>query len=128
MWRALSASGARVREVRVEGGGKDRDLVIVPEAGERLRIIATGDVAVETLGRVTVRTGPIDAQSVRVTFSGERLVLERAEVLFDGSERDWENLWRRARTRSRPWWTEIEGGEELDLDWAMQVRLTIAGP
>jgi hypothetical protein len=126
MWRALSSTGAHVREVRVEGSGKERDLVIVPEHGERLRLIAAGDVAVETVGRVVVRASPVDAQSLRVTFSGERLVLERAEVYFDGSERDWENLWRRARMRSRPWWTET-AGDELDLDWAMQARLTIVG-
>ena len=127
MWRPLSLSGAPIREVRVEGSGKGRDLVIVPEQGERLRIVAAGDVAVETRGRVLVRTGPVDDVSLRVTFSGERLVLDRAEVFFDGTDHAWEDLWRRARMRSRPWWSEADG-DELDLDWAMLARLTIVAP
>lgn len=127
MWRALSVTGAQVRELRVEGSGKDRDLVILPQTGERLRIVAAGDVTVETRGRVLIRTSPVDESSLRVTFSGERLILERADVFFDGTDRDWDNLWRRARTRSRPWWSETDG-DELDLDWAMPARLTLVGP
>ena len=126
MWRALSTTGARVREVRVEGSGKGRDLVIVPDAGERLRIVISGDVAVDTRGSVRVRTGALDELSLRVAFSGDGLVLERADVFFDGSDRDWDEMWRRARMRSRPWWNEAEG-DELDLDWPMPARLTIAG-
>jgi hypothetical protein len=127
MWRSLSAAGAPVREVRIEGGAKGRDLVIIPERGERLRIVAAGDLEVATAGSVVVRSKPVGEHSHHVSFSGERLVLERADVFFDGSDRDWENLWRRARGRSRPWWRQGEG-DELDLDWAMVARLKIVGP
>lgn len=126
MWKALPATGTNVREVRVEGSGNARDLVIVPDAGERLRIMTSGDVAIETKGRVLVRAVPVDARSLRATFSGSGLVLERADVFFQGTDRDWDDLWHRARTRSRPWWSEVDD-EELDLDWAVQARLTISG-
>ena len=59
-----------------------------------------------------------------MTFSAPNAVLERAEVEFEGGEAEWEGLWRRARTRSRPWWRQGEG-EELDLDWAMPARVTV---
>ncbi|MBX3230328.1 MAG: hypothetical protein KIT84_03665 [Labilithrix sp.] len=126
MWRALPATGSPIREVRIEGSGRDRDLVITPISGERLRLVASGDINVETSGRVVVRTTPVDLKSLRVTFSGERIVLAQADVLFDGSEQAWENLWRQARMRSRPWWNEQ--GDELDLEWPMQAKLKIAGP
>ncbi len=126
MWRPLPPTGGRIREVRIEGSGKSRDLVILPEAGERLRIVAAGDTIVETAGRVIVRTAAIDAHSLRITYSGERLVLQQADVLFDGSEREWENLWRSARGRSRPWWNQADG-DELDLEWPMQARLKVVG-
>ena len=126
MWRSLPTAGTPVREVRIEGGVKGRDLVIVPERGERLRIVAAGELKVETAGSVIVRSTPVGEHSLHLIFAGERLLLERADVLFDGSERDWENLWRRARARSRPWWSQSDG-DELDLDWAMQARLRIVG-
>ena len=126
MWRALPTTGSPLREVRIEGSGKDRDLVIVPVTGDRLRIVASGDAVIETAGRVVVRTTPIDLKSLRVTFTGERLVLAQADVFFDGSDHAWENLWRQARMRSRPWWNEE--GDELDLEWPMQAKLKIAGP
>ena len=126
MWRSLPPTGAPVTEVRIEGGVKGRDLVIIPAHGERLRIVAAGELRIETAGSVVVCSRPVGEHSVHVIFSGERLLLERADVLFDGSERDWENLWRRARVRSRPWWLQTDG-DELDLDWAMQARLRLVG-
>jgi hypothetical protein len=124
MWKSLPPEGAALVEVRVEGSGKDRDVIIVPKAGERLRFPSAGDVAIETVGRVLVRTTAIDDTSVRITFSGD-LVLERAEVGFDGTAEEWQSLWRRARTRSRPWWRQSE--QEIELDWALNARLTIVG-
>lgn len=124
MWRALPQQGSALSEVRVEGGVKDRDVVIVPRSGEHLRIRAAGEIAIETLGLVVVRTAPIGDAAVRITFSGEELTLERAEVIFHGTERDWDELWRRARVRSRPWWNEDTG--EIELDWDLEVRLVVA--
>jgi hypothetical protein len=127
MWRALPTTAAPIREVRIEGSGKDRDLVITPMTGSRLRLLATGDIVIETAGRVVVRTTPVDLKSLSVTFSGERLVLEQGDVFFEGSEQAWANIWRQAQMKSRPWWNEAEG-DEIDLEWPMQVRLKIAGP
>jgi hypothetical protein len=125
MWKSLPPQGTAITEARIEGCGKDRDVIIVPKAGERLRFPVTGDLVIETIGRVVVRTSAIDEVSVRITFSGD-LVLERAEVVWSGNEDDWQGLWRRARTRSRPWWREDE--QEIELDWPFDTRLTIAGP
>lgn len=127
MWRPLPTTSKGIREVRIEGSGKDRDLVVTPTQGSRLRLVATGDIVIETAGKVIVRTTPIDLKSLRVTITGEKLVCEQADVFFDGSEQAWTNLWRQAQMRSRPWWNETEG-DELDLEWPMQARLKIVGP
>jgi hypothetical protein len=124
MWKALPQQGTPIAEVRIEGSGKGRDVVIVPRTGERLRLQAASDIAIETVGRVMVRTAAIDDISLRVTFSGD-LVLERGEVAFDGGEDEWQKLWRRAQTRSRPWWHQNE--QELELDWPFDMRITIVG-
>ena len=112
-------------EIRIEGNGKDRDLILVPKTGERLRIPATEDLTIETVGKVLVRTTSIDDKSMRIAFLGE-LVLERAELSFDGSDGQWQGVWRRARTRSRPWWRQGEA-QEIELDQAMHARLVVAG-
>mgnify|MGYP001107132680 FL=1 len=126
MWRTLPAHGTTIAEVRVEGSGEARDVVIVPKSGQRLRFPAAGDVIIETFGRVLVRTSAMDERSLRITYSAEHLFLERAEVAFDEGEAEWQNLWRRAQTRSRPWWRE--GDDEIDLDRALRARLTLHGP
>ena len=117
--------GAPLTEVRLEGSGKDRDIIIIPKSGERLRIPAMGDVTIETIGRVLVRTSSIDDVSMRITFLGE-LVLEVAELMFEGSEGQWQGLWRRARSRSRPWWRQGEA-QEIELDQALHARFVVAG-
>lgn len=127
MWRPLSLSGQPLREARIEGSGKDRDLVLIPVQGQRLRLLASGDIQVETAGRVFVRTSPIDLKSLRVTFHGDKLVCAAAEVFFEGGDDAWQRLWRQAQMKSRPWWNETEG-DELDLDLPMQARLRIVGP
>jgi hypothetical protein len=127
MWRALPTSGKPVREVRIEGSGRDRDLVIVPMQGQRLRLLASGDILIETGGRVMVRTTPLDLKSLRVTITGEKLTLEQSEVFFEGGDDAWQRLWRAAQMRSRPWWNETEG-DEIDLDLPMQARLKVVGP
>jgi hypothetical protein len=127
VWRALPTTGKPIREVRIEGTGRDRDLVLIPVQGQRLRLLATGDINIETGGRVMIRTTPIDLKSLRVTFSGSDLVLAQSEVFFEGGDDGWQRLWRQAQMRSRPWWNETEG-DELDLDLPMQARLKIVGP
>lgn len=117
--------GAPLTEVRLEGSGKDRDIIIISKSGERLRIPAMGDVTIETIGRVLVRTSSIDDVSMRITFLGE-LVLEVAELMFEGSEGQWQGLWRRARSRSRPWWRQGEA-QEIELDQALHARFVVAG-
>ena len=67
----------------------------------------------------------IDDVSMRITFLGE-LVLEVAELAFEGSEGQWDGMWRRARTRSRPWWRQGEA-QEIELDQALHARLVVAG-
>lgn len=101
--------------------------MLVPTEGQRIRLIATGDINVETSGRVLVRATPIDLKSLCVTFGGGDLVLAQSDVYFDGGDDAWQRLWRQAQMRSRPWWNEAEG-DELDLDLPMQARLKIVGP
>jgi hypothetical protein len=127
MWKRLPPHGQPLGEIRIEGSGKGRDVIIVPKAGERIRFPAAHDVLIETVGHVLVRTTPIDDLSVRVTFSGSgELRLGRAEVAWNGSEEAWSDLWRRARMRSLPWWREDE--QEIELDWVLEARLAIHGP
>jgi hypothetical protein len=124
MWRRLPQQGEALRELRLEGGGRDREVVIVPRTGGVLRFPSTTDAVIELVGHVYVRTSTGKGDAVRVTFSGRDLVLERAEVEFQGSEVDWDGMWRRARMRSRPWWNEGEA-DEIDLDWAMPASLLL---
>src|SRR5687768_11770500 len=107
MWRTLPQQAATIRRVSVHG---TNEIVIVPISGERLRLAARRTLDVETIGEVLVRSEP-ERNGLRVTFIAETLVLERAEVSFDGDDREWERLWRRARGRSRPWWREGEADE-----------------
>jgi hypothetical protein len=111
--------------VHLEGSGRDREVIIVPRAGGSLRFPSTNDVLIELVGHVLVRTTVGKGNAVRMTFSGKNLLLERAEVEFQGTEIDWDKMWRRAQTRSRPWWNE-GGADEVDLDWAMPASLLIA--
>lgn len=127
MWRALPTIGKPIREVRIEGSGRDRDLVLIPVQGQRLRLLASGDIHVETGGRVLVRTTPLDLKSLRVTFTGPDLVLAQSDVDFQGDDNAWQRFWRQAQARSRPWWNETDG-DELDLDLPMPARLKIVGP
>lgn len=117
--------GQAVAEVRIEGTGKDRDLVIVPKTGEHVRFPSTADVTVETEGRVIVRTSGSEDSSIRVTFTGD-LVLERGEVHWKEGEGEWQSLWRRARTRSRPWWRQADA-LEIEVDSALHVRIALVG-
>jgi hypothetical protein len=127
MWKQLPPHGQPLAEVRIEGSGKSRDVIIVPRRGERLRFPASEEIMVETVGHVLVRTTSIDATSIRLTFGGAGdLRLDRAEVSWSGSEDAWSDLWRRARMRSRPWWREEE--QEVELDVVLETRLTIACP
>jgi hypothetical protein len=125
MWRPLPQQGEVLREVHLEGIGKDREIIIVPRNGGSLRFPSTSDAMIEVVGHVVVRSTTGKGNAVRVTFSGRNLVLERGEVAFEGSEIEWESMWRRARTRSRPWWNE-GAADEIDLDWAMPAALLIA--
>jgi hypothetical protein len=123
MWRALPQQGTALREICVENGGRGSEVVILPASGERVRLPVTGELDIETVGRVRVRSSTRDDRALTI-LTGEKLELTRAEVAFDGTETQWEALWRRARTRSRPWWRDPED-TEIDLDFAMAVRLTI---
>jgi hypothetical protein len=124
MWRTLPQQGTKLRELRLEGGGRDREVVIIPREGEVLRFPSTPEVLLETVGRVLVRTEALKGSSIRVTFSAEVLTLERAQVEFEGSEIEWDGMWRRARMRSHPWWSD-NAVTEVDLDWAMPAHLVI---
>lgn len=122
MWRTLPHQGTAIRKLETH---RANELVIVPVTGERIRLAVRGSADIETVGNVAVRT-EADAQGLRVTFTSPNLVLERAEVSFDGDEREWEEIWRRARARSLPWWSEGDA-DELDLDWVLDVRLRLVG-
>jgi hypothetical protein len=127
MWKQLPQHGKPLAEVRIEGSGKSRDVIIIPRGGERLRFPASEEIMIETVGHVLVRTNSIDATSVRLTFGGAGdLRLDRAEVSWNDTEEAWNHLWRRARMRSLPWWREEE--QEIELDWVLEARLTIACP
>jgi hypothetical protein len=117
--------GQPLCEVRIEGNGSDRDVVIIPKAGEHVRFPSAGEIMIETSGRVFSRATGIEGGSIRVSFSGE-LVLERGEVRWNDSEAEWQALWRRARTRSRPWWHKAEG-QEIELDLPLDARFLIVG-
>jgi hypothetical protein len=125
MWRPLPQQGARVRAIQIEARGSDRSVVIVDETGERLRVPAP-DVYIETSGPIVAQTKPVKGVLLCVTFSARELVLARAEVDFDGTDVEWDKMWRRAQMQSRPWWQDDDtGGVETDLDWPMNVRLKL---
>ncbi len=124
MWKILPQQGQELRELRLEGSGNERHILIVPKSGERVRFPVSGDVKVATVGHVVIRSSPVDDSSSHMTFSGDGLTFQRAEVEFDGDEADWEKMWRRARGRSRPWWAQA-GADEVDLDWAMAASFVL---
>jgi hypothetical protein len=124
MWRSLPQEGSSLREVCIEANGTDSEIVIVPASGERVRLPIAGELDIETVGRIRVRSAAYGDSGVRTTFSGDGLELARAEVAFDGGEPEWNDMWRRARTRSLPWWRD-PSTEEIDLACAMGVRIRI---
>jgi hypothetical protein len=125
MWRRLLPEGTALREVSLESSDRGSEVVIVPTSGERVRVPVAGELDIETSGKVHVRSGARGDTGMRTTFSAtERLELACAEVAFDGSEPEWNDMWRRARTRSQPWWRD-PSSEEVDLDMAMSVRITL---
>jgi hypothetical protein len=124
MWRSLPLEGQPLSELRIEGNGTDRDVVIVPRTGELVRFPSAGEVMIETNGRVLSRATGIDG-SMRVTFSGD-LVLEHGQVRWNDGEAEWQALWRRARTRSRPWWYRAET-QEIELDLPLDARFVLVG-
>ena len=100
---------------------------LIPTQGQRLRLLATGDIVIETAGRVLVRTTPIDLRSLRVTFSGSDLVLATSDVFFEGGDDAWQRLWRQAQCAAAL--VERDRGRRIDLDLPMQARLLkIVGP
>lgn len=117
--------GQEIAEVRIEGSGQHRDLVVIPKTGEHVRLPSTADVTVETEGHVLVRAGSGDGGTLRVSFSGD-LLLGRGEIHWKQSETEWNGLWRRARTRSRPWWQNQEA-LEIELDGQLKARILIVG-
>jgi len=125
MWRTLPMEGQPLAELRIEGNGSARDLIVVPKAGEQVRFPSAGEIMVESVGRVLARTTPLEGGSLRVSFTAAELLLERGEVKWAEGEAEWHALWRRARTRSRPWWRE--SAPEIELDHALHARLTIVG-
>jgi hypothetical protein len=125
MWKRLPQHGGALREVRIEGSGRSRDVILVPCQGERLRFPTTEELVIETVGHVLVRSSSVNPTTLRVSFSSGELRLERAEVVWSGSEDAWSDLWRRAHMRSLPWWREEE--QEIELDWVLEARLTITG-
>lgn len=125
MWKQLPQHGMGLRELRIEGSGRSRDVVLVPLQGERLRFPTTDELVIETSGNMIVRSSSINPTTMRVSFSAGELRLQSAEVLWSGSEEAWSDLWRRAHMRSLPWWREEE--QEIELDWVLQARLLITG-
>ena len=123
MWKQLPQHGGALRELRIEGSGRSRDVILVPQQGERLRFPTTEELTIETSGHVLVRSSSVNPTTIRVSFSGGDLRLARAEVIWSGSEEAWSDLWRRAHMRSLPWWREEE--QEIELDWVLEARLTI---
>ena len=122
MWRVLPQQGSSLTRVEIH---RANELVIVPASGERLRLAVRGTAGIETVGNVLVRS-ETQGDRTRVTFTGDTLVLEHAHVTFEGDDREWADVWRRARTQSRPWWNADEG-DEIDLGWVGDVSLRIAG-
>jgi hypothetical protein len=117
--------GQSLCELRIEGNGKDRDVVIVPKTGEHVRFPSAGELMIETSGRVLARATGIEGGAMRVSFSGE-LMLEQGEVRWSEGEAEWQAVWRRARTRSRPWWHQTQA-QEIELDVPLDARFVLVG-
>jgi hypothetical protein len=89
--RALPLEGVPLRELTVQGNGKDAEISAVAADGRRF-LLGTCEPSLEIALRGTVLTQlhALDDVSLRVRYTAARLVLERAYVDYPGDEADWE--------------------------------------
>jgi hypothetical protein len=111
--RTLPIEGAALREFVVEGSGKDTEVSAVMADGRRFRFEAR-DAQLEVTVRGTVLTeiqGP-DDMTLRFRYTAKRLVLKRAQVLYPGSEEDWqEDMKRQGGGQSLSWTIRVANFE-----------------
>lgn len=101
--RTLPIEGAVLREFVVEGNGKDAEVSAVMADGSSFHFEAR-DMEVTVHGVVLTEIQGPDDITLRVRYTAKHLVLKRAQVLYPGSEEDWqEDMRRQGRGRSLSW-------------------------
>jgi len=88
--RMLPIEGLVLRELVVEGNGKDAEVYAIASDGRRFVFASSGPrLRIEVQGAVlTEITGPDDA-TLKVRYTASRLLLREARVRYPGSAEEW---------------------------------------
>ncbi len=88
--RTLPMEGLALRELVMQGNGKDAEVRVVSADGRRFCFEIGGSLRIAVRGTVLTEVQSLDDVSLRVRYTAEHLVLKRAQIHFPGSEAEWE--------------------------------------
>jgi hypothetical protein len=105
--------GLALRELVMQGNGKDAEVRVVSADGRRFCFeVGGGSLRIAVRGTVLTEVQSLDDVSLRVRYTAEHLVLARARIHYPGSEEDWEkDLAKRRSNESLSWvipYTDLE--------------------
>ena len=88
--KALPIEGSQLREVLLQGNGKDSVLTLVPVDGRPMRFPTDGpDVTLELSGEVTAHVGGVGDTELRLRFTASTLTAVHARVDYPGDDTEW---------------------------------------
>jgi hypothetical protein len=103
--RTLAIEGLVLRELVMEGNGKDAEVQVVAADGRRFSFeVGGGHLRIAVSGAVLTEVQSIDDASLRMRYTAEHLVLKRARIAYPGTEEEWErDMGRRGREGPLKW-------------------------
>lgn len=103
--RPLPMEGLALRELVMQGNGKDAEVQVVAADGRRFSFeVGGGYLRIAVSGTVLTEVQSLDDVSLRVRYTAERLVLKRARIRYPGSEAEWkQDVVRRGSDWSLSW-------------------------
>ncbi len=111
--RTLPMEGLALRELVMQGNGKDAEVRVVSADGRCFCFeVGGGSLRIAVRGTVLTEVQSLDDVSLRVRYTAEHLLLERARIHYPGSEAEWEkDVAKRGSNESLSWvipYTDLE--------------------